>query len=457
MSRPATPAPPSGPAGSRRAAVLRAFRHRNYRLFFAGQTLSLPGMWIQMVAQSWLIYRLTDSAALLGMAAFAGQFPVFVLAPLGGAVADRVSRHALLMATQVAAAVVALALAVLTLSGQVAVWQVFTLAAAMGVINAFDIPARQAFVVEMVGREDLPNAIALNSSLFNGARLIGPAIAGVLVAAVGEGWCFLINGLSYGFVVAALLAMRLDRAAPPAHGGSMLAQIAHGMRFVAGHLPIRSLLVLLGMVSLAGMPYTVLMPVFADRILGGGAQGLGILMSCAGAGALAAALLLAARRSTSGLGAWVPRAALGFGVGLVAFSFSRSFWLSGALLVPVGFAMMMQMAASNTLLQVMVPDALRGRVMSLYSMMFMGMAPLGALLAGGLADVVGAPATVAAGGMLCMVAAVWFGRRLPRIRGEVARLNDAARTPTGDPVEDLTGSASSDLPDAPRRDVTGTR
>lgn len=405
--------PPGAGSGPR---LLRALRHRNFRLFFCGQLLSLPGTWIQMVAQSWLIYRLTDSAVLLGLAGFANQFPVFLMAPLGGAVADRLDRRRLLVATQAASSVLALGLAALTLSGQVAVWHVFALAALLGVVNGFDLPARQAFTVELVGREDLPNAIALNSSAFNAARLVGPAVAGVLVAVAGEGWCFLINGLSYATVLAALLAMRLTPLERPLHTGSLLAHIADGVRFVRGHVAISSLLLLLGMVSLAGMPYAVLMPVFADRILGGGAAGLGILMSCAGGGALVGALVLAARPSPQGLGAWVPRAAFGFGLGLLAFSLSRSFWLSGLLLVPTGLAMMVQMAASNTLLQLLVPDALRGRVMSLYSMMFMGMAPLGALLAGALADQLGAPATVGAGGLLCMLAALWFRWRLPQIR-----------------------------------------
>ncbi|WP_068804067.1 MFS transporter [Immundisolibacter cernigliae] len=417
--------------------MLRALRHRNFKLFFFGQLLSLPGTWIQMVAQSWLIYRLTDSAVLLGLAGFASQFPVFLIAPLGGALADRFSRHRLLIGTQVASAVLALSLAALTLSGQVEVWHVFTLASLLGVVNGFDLPARQAFTVQLVGREDLPNAIALNSSAFNAARLVGPAVAGVLVAAAGEGWCFLLNGVSYATVLAALLAMRLTPTEKPIHTGSMLEHIVDGIRYVRGHLPIRSLLLLLGMVSLAGMPYAVLMPVFADRILHGGPQGLGILMSCAGGGALVGALLLAARRSPRGLGGWVPWAAFGFGLGLVGFSLSRNFWLSGVLLVPTGFAMMVQMAASNTLLQMMVPDALRGRVMSLYSMMFMGMAPLGSLLAGSLAEVIGAPGTVAGGGALCMLAALWFRRRLPQIRGAIHGMGGAG---PGAPAADGRGA-----------------
>lgn len=414
--------------------MLRALRHRNYRLFFVGQLLSLPGTWIQAVAQSWLIYRLTGSSVLLGLAGFAGQFPVFLMAPLGGAVADRMDRRRLLIGTQIASSLLALALAALTLSGQVAVWQVFVLAALLGVVNGFDLPARQAFTVEMVGREDLPNAIALNSSVFNAARLVGPAVAGVLVATTGEGWCFLLNGLSYATVLAALLAIRLSRPERTPAAGSLLTHIADGLRYVRGHLPIRSLLLLLGMVSLAGMPYAVLMPVFADRILGGGAQGLGLLMSCAGGGALVGALLLAARRSPRGLTAWVPWGAFGFGLGLVAFSLSRSFWLSALLLALTGFAMMVQMAASNTLLQLLVPDALRGRVMSLYSMMFMGMAPLGALLAGSLAELVGAPGTVGAGGALCMLAALWFRRRLPGIRAAMRAAGRGDGAPAAGPA-----------------------
>jgi MFS family permease len=403
-------------------------QHRNYRLFFLGQLVSLIGTWMQSVAQSWLVYRLTGSAVLLGTVGFASQIPVFLLSPLGGVVADRRDRRRVLLATQAFSMLLALTLALLTLSGRVQVWQVLTLAALLGVANGFDIPARQSFVVELVGRQDLVNAIALNSSMFNGARIVGPAVAGVVVAAVGEGWCFFANGVSYMAVLASLAALRLPaRSAPPAGGASPLAQILEGWRFVARTAPIRALLLLLGLVSLTGMPYAVLMPVMAEDVLHAGASGLGLLMGASGTGALAGALVLARRTSLQGLGAWVASAALAFGVALIVFSFSRHFWLSVILLLPVGFAMLLQMSSSNTLIQSMVPDGLRGRVMSAYSMMFMGMAPLGALLAGALAETVGAPATIAIGGAVCIAGALVFRSRLPGIRGEARRLILAQR------------------------------
>ena len=378
---------------------------------------------MQTVAQSWLVYRLTGSAVLLGVVGFAGQIPVFLLSPLGGVMADRRERRRVLLATQTAAMLLALTLALLTLSGVIEVWQVLALAALLGVANGFDIPARQAFVVELVGRQDLVNAIALNSSMFNGARIVGPAVAGVVVAAVGEGWCFFANGVSYVAVIAGLLAIRLPpRPAPPAGRASPVAQILEGWRFVARTAPIRALLLLLGLVSLTGMPYAVLMPVMAEDVLHAGASGLGLLMGASGLGALAGALMLARRTTLRGLGTWVAWAALAFGVALIVFSLSREFWLSVVLLLPVGFAMLLQMSSSNTLIQSMVPDELRGRVMAAYSMMFMGMAPLGALLAGALADLVGAPVTIAAGGGVCIAGALLFRAALPRWRGEARDL-----------------------------------
>ena len=345
---------------------------------------------MQSVALSWLVYRLTDSAALLGLVGFAGQIPVFLLAPIGGAAADARGRRPILVGTQVASMLLALVLASLTLAARVDVWHLFAIATCLGIVNAFDIPARQAFVADMVGRADLVNAIALNSSMFNGARIVGPAVAGALVASIGEGWCFFLNALSYLAVIAGLLLMRID-GPPPAREGSAVAHIVQGFRYVAHTAPIRALMLLLGLVSLAGMPYAVLMPIFADRILHGGPRALGLLMGSAGVGALAAAGLLATRESVTGLGRWVALGAAGFGTSLLLFAASRSLWLSAALLVPTGFCMMLQMASSNTLIQAMVPDALRGRVMAIYSMMFMGMAPFGALLAGAMAERVGAP------------------------------------------------------------------
>jgi MFS family permease len=404
-------------------ALFRALQHRNYRLFFLGQLVSLIGTWMQSVAQAWLVYRLTGSAVLLGTVGFASQIPVFLLSPIGGVVADRRERRRVLLATQSASMVLALALALLTLSGRIEVWQLLTLAALLGVANGFDIPTRQSFVVELVGRQDLVNAIALNSSMFNGARIVGPAIAGVVVAAVGEGWCFLANAASYLAVLASLLAIRLPpraRLASPRTGPA--AQILEGWRFVARTAPIRALLLLLGLVSLTGMPYAVLMPVIAEDVLHAGASGLGLLMGASGTGALIGALVLARRASPRGLGSWVAWAALAFGAALIAFSLSRQFWLSVALLLPVGFSMLLQMSSSNTLIQSMVPDELRGRVMAAYSMMFMGMSPLGALLAGTLAEAVGAPATIAIGGAVCLAGSLVFRARLPAIRVEARRL-----------------------------------
>jgi MFS family permease len=423
-------------------ATLRALRHRNYQLFLGGQLISLIGTWMQSVAQSWLVYRLTGSSVLLGLVGFAGQFPVFLFAPVGGSLADVRNRHPIIVAAQSASMVLAFLLAALTLTDQVQLWHIFVLTTLVGVAFAFDIPARQAFLVEMVGREDLMNAIALNSSMVNGARILGPALAGVLVSAVGEGWCFLINGVSYLAVIAGLLAMRLEPWSPRAGSGrSPLGHIAEGFDFVARTAPIRALLLLLGLVSLMGMPYAVLMPIFADTILHGGPKGLGLLMGSAGVGALLGALTLAARRDVRGLGRWVATASAGFGLSLIAFSLSRTFWLSVALLVPAGFSMMVQMAASNTLIQAMVPDRLRGRVMAVYSMMFMGMAPFGALLAGVLAKSLGAPGTVAVGGVVCIVGSIAFGLRLPRLRAEARRLVIAQEAAGGEPPDERTGTA----------------
>jgi MFS family permease len=396
--------------------VIRALAYRDFRLFLAGQLVSLIGTWMQTVAQSWLVYRLTGSSVLLGLVGFASQIPVFVLAPVGGSLADARSRHHIIIATQAAAMLLAFALAGLTLAGQVQLGHVFLLASLLGIVNAFDIPARQSFLVQLVGRNDLMNAIALNSSMFNGARIVGPAIAGILVAAIGEGWCFLLNAVSYLAVLGGLLLMHPKPQPEPLSRQTPLRRIVEGFRFVARTAPIRALLLLLGLVSFAGMPYVVLMPIFADEILHAGARGLGLLMGASGLGALLGALTLAARREVRGLGRWVAVAAAAFGVSLIAFAMSRHFWSSAALLVPAGFAMIVQTAASNTLIQAMVPDELRGRVMSVYSMMFMGMAPFGALLSGLLAGRWGAPAAVALGGAACIAGSIVFGLRLPALR-----------------------------------------
>jgi MFS family permease len=422
--------------------IFRALRHRNYRLFFAGQMVSLVGTWMQSVAQSWLVYRITGSSLLLGLVGFAGQIPVFLLAALGGVVADRYNRHRIVLATQTLFMLLALALAALTLRGTVGVGAVMAIAGLMGIVNAFDLPARQALIVELVPADDMLNAIALNSSMVNSARILGPAIAGVTVAAVGEGWCFFGNGLSYLAVLAGLLLMKLPERRDSA-SASGLESLREGFRFVRRTGPIRALLLLLGLVSLTGMPYTVLMPVFADRILHGGPQSLGLLMGASGVGALAGTLTLAARRRLRGLGRWVSLAALGFGTSMCVFSLSRSLWLSAALLVPVGFSMMLQMAASNTLIQAMVPDHLRGRVLAVYAMMFMGMAPFGALLAGALASRVGAPTTVGLGGLACIAGSLVFARTWPALRGEARQLVLAQGVHGGEPPEQMTEPGAS--------------
>lgn len=392
---------------------------------------------MQTVAQSWLIYRLTDSALLLGAIGFASQVPIFLLSPVAGAVVDRRNRHRIVIGTQTASMILAFVLAALTLLHIVTVWQVFVLASLLGFVNAFDIPARQAFIVEMVGKDDLMNAIALNSSMFNGARIVGPAVAGVLVASIGEGWCFFANAVSYIAVIAGLLLMKVtsrERAQHP----SALSAIKEGFEWVFSTKPIFALLLLVGLVSLVGMPYAVLMPIFADRILHSGARGLGILMGFSGAGALIGALALAAKSSLRGLGTWVAACSACFGLFLAMFAYSRLFWVSAALLIPVGMFMMVQMASTNTLIQSMVPDRLRGRVMSVYSMMMMGMAPLGALLAGALSNRIGASLTVALGGFCSILGSIWFGTRLPAIRVEARRLIIAQAYAGGDPPQEMT-------------------
>jgi MFS family permease len=409
---------PSAPAGS---FIFRALSHKNYQLFFAGQSISLIGTWMTRIATSWLVYRLTGSALLLGVVGFAGQIPSFLLAPFAGVLVDRWNRHRLLVATQVLALVQSLALAVLTLSGVIKIWHVIALSIFQGLINAFDMPARQAFVVEMVDRrEDLANAIALNSSMVNVARLLGPSIGGVLIAVVGEGWCFMADAISYIAVIASLLAMTINpRMTRATKDANMLAQLREGWNYAARFAPIRDILILLALVSLVGMPYTVLMPLFANDILHGGPSMLGWLMAASGVGALAGALILAARKSVLGLGKYIPVTAAAFGAGLVAFSFTRVTWLALLLMVVTGFGFMIQMAASNTVLQTIVEEDKRGRVMSFYTMAFMGTAPFGSLLAGFVAERIGTPHTLLFGGIGCVLGALWFATTLPSLRRDV--------------------------------------
>ena len=419
--------------------MFRALRHRNYRLFFSGQIVSLVGTWMQSVAQSWLVYRLTGSSLLLGLVGFASQIPVFLLAPIGGMVADRYSRHRIVIITQTTAMILAFILSALTLLGHIQVWQITTLASLLGIVNSFDIPARQAFVVDMVHSEDLINAIALNSSMVNGARILGPAIAGITVAAIGEGWCFFANAVSYIAVIVGLAMMQVTPRARELQRASGIESIKQGFAWVWRTAPIRALLLLLGLVSLTGMPYAVLMPIFADQILHGGARGLGVLMGASGVGALAGTLALAAKREVRGLGRWIAFASMGFGFSMILFGLSHRFALSVALLVPVGFSMMLQMSSSNTLIQTMVPDELRGRVMAVYSMMFMGMAPIGSLLAGGVANHIGAPRTVALGGLTCLAGGFFFRTKWPALRGAARELILAQGMHSGEPVEEMIG------------------
>jgi MFS family permease len=397
--------------------MVRALAHRNYRLFFAGQGTSLVGTWITRVATSWLVYRLTGSAAALGIVGFAGQIPTFLLAPLAGVWVDRWSRYRVLVVTQVLSMLQSFALAALALAGTINVAHILLLSAFQGIVNAFDTPARQAFVVEMVeDRADLANAIALNSSMVNGARLVGPSVAGVLIAVAGEGWCFLIDGVSYLAVIASLLLMRLAPTEPRGRGQRVLQEMRDGFRYAFGFPPIRSLLFLLTLVSLMGMPYTVLMPVMAASVLHGGPHTLGFLMGATGIGALAGAIYLAARRTVLGLGRVITVASVVFGCGLIAFSLSRVLGLSLALMVVTGVGFMVQLAASNTVIQTIVREEMRGRVMAFYTMAFMGTAPFGSLFAGTLAARVGAPRTILLGGVACILGGILFGRELPRLR-----------------------------------------
>ncbi|HXO87927.1 MAG TPA: MFS transporter [Candidatus Acidoferrales bacterium] len=416
----------AAPRPSKFQDTIRSLKHRNFQLFFSGQIISLVGTWMDMVAEAWLVYRLTGSSLLLGTVTFAGQLPVLLISPFAGLVADRLNRRKIVITTQFASMIIAGILAGLTLSKHVTVEQVIILAALMGVVNAFDIPARQSFLVEMVGREDLMNAIALNSSMFNAARIIGPSIAGILVASFGEGWCFFANSVSYIAVIAGLLLMNVPARPRAAESVSPFEHIAEGFRFVRHAGPIRALLLLVGLVSLVAMPYAVLMPVFAAKILHGNARTLGILMTSAGLGALIGALMLASRRGVKGLSRIVSIACAAFGLALILFSFSHWWILSAVLLIPVGFSVMTQMGSTNTLIQSMVPDRLRGRTMAVYSMMFLGVAPFGALLSGWSADRIGAPHTLAIGGVIAILGALAFARHLPKIRIEARQLLDAA-------------------------------
>jgi len=426
-------------AGGGYAHAWRALRHRNFRLFFGGQTISLVGTWMTRVATAWLVYRLTGSALLLGTVSFAGQIPTFVLAPFAGVWVDRLDRRQVLVWTQTLAMLQSFALGVLTLAHRITIDEILALSVFQGMINAFDMPGRQAFMVQMVeDRADLSNAIAINSSMVNSARLIGPSLAGLVIAASSEGWCFVVDGISYIAVILSLLLMHVHAGAGRRESASMLEQMREGWSYVSSFVPVRTILLLFAVVSLMGMPYMVLMPVFAGSVLHGGAHTLGFLMGAAGAGALVSALSLVLRRSVRGLTRMIPIAAAVFGTGLVAFGFSHRLWLSLFILLFTGFGMMQGMTASNTIIQTLVPENKRGRVMSYYTAAFVGMAPFGSLLAGLLAHWIGAPRTVMLTGSCCVAGAAWFWARLPAIRQGMRPIYErlGILTPLPRPVEE---------------------
>jgi MFS family permease len=411
---------PEGAQSTGLSHAWRALRHRNFRLFFGGQSISLIGTWMTRVATSWLVYRLTKSAILLGTVGFAGQIPTFLLAPIAGVIVDRIDRRQVLVWTQTAAMLQSLLLAWLTLSDRINITEILILSAVQGVINAFDMPGRQSFMIRMVeDRGDLSNAIAINSSMVNVARLIGPSLAGVVIAATNEGWCFFIDGVSYIAVIASLLMMRIKPEEQSHHGATMIEQLRQGWVYVAESRPIRSILLLFALLSLMGWPFMVLMPIFAAQVLHGGPHTLGFLMGAVGVGSLISALSLVLRRSVRGLTRVIPIAAAVFGVGLIAFGLSNTLWLSMLMMLVTGFGMMQGLTSSNTILQTLVDEKMRGRVMSYYTMAFVGMAPFGSLLSGALAHAMGAPHTVMLSGVACILGGILFWSQLRAIRRDM--------------------------------------
>jgi len=386
----------------------RALQHRNFQLFIGGQLVSLIGTWMQTTAQLWLVYKLTNSAALLGLYGFANQIPILLLASVGGYVGDRYNRLYGVIATQTVSMILAFVLAALQLTHILREWEIILIAFLVGTVNAFDVPIRQSLFVQMVGKEDLPNAIALNSSIFNGARVVGPAIAGFAIAWIGEGWCFFLNGVSFLAVIGALLAMRVSHEKPQPSEDSPFRAFLQGFRYAMSDAPVRSVLLLLSVLSLFGLQYSVFLPIFADGILHGGAKGMGFLMSSAGVGAVMGALYFAGRTTYTGLARLVAATAMVCAVGLIIFSQSRHFLLSAVVIFVVGCAATVQMAATNTIVQSRVPDPLRGRVMAVYATMFMGVQPIGSLIAGGIAKRIGAPYTMTIFGLLVFAASLVF-------------------------------------------------
>jgi MFS family permease len=411
--------------------MFRTIENRNYRLYFFGQMVSLLGSWLQSVAQAWLVYRLTGSSFQLGLVVFIGQVPLLFLSPIGGLIADRYPRRWVVVATQAISMLLAFVLAVLTLWGHVQLWEILALAGLQGIINAIDVPTRQALVSEIVDTDNLLNAVALNSSIFSNASSVAPLIAGFLVATIGEGWCFAINGATYLAVIAGLWMMRLEEHKRDRGPQSALSSVREGFQFVHDTAPIRRILVALALVSLLGAPFTVLMPIFAGKILHAGPRGLGLLMSANGVGSLIGSLLLASRRGLTGLGRWIVFGSAGLGAALILFSLSRSFALSLLILGAVGFCMFYQLTVSNALIQAMSPNALRGRVIAVLSMLILGVVPFGALLAGFLAEHFGAPLTVAVGGLACVAGAVLCSVNLPTLTVQARQLITANFTVTG--------------------------
>jgi len=402
--------------------IFRSLKYHNYRLFFAGQSISLLGTWIQRIAMPWLVYDLTQSVVLLGLVGFVGQIPTFLLSPFAGVLTDRWNRYYIMIATQILAMLQAVILTILVFTHTVEIWHIIVLSSFLGCINAFDTPARQSFMIKMVDKkEDLANAIALNSSMVNGARLLGPSIAGILIASTGEGICFLLNALSYIFVIWSLLQMKVSPQEKKTVSQPVLKEFKEGFNYTFSIIPIKYIILLLALVSLMGMPYTVLMPVFAKEILHGGPHTFGFLMGASGLGALSGALYLASRRSTHNLQKLIPIAAATFGVGLIIFSLSRIYALSLVMMVVIGLGMMLQMATSNTMLQSIVEEDKRGRVMGFFTMAFMGTTPWGSLLAGYLAKIIGVPYTILLGGIVCIIGALVFIRKLPQITMAIHR------------------------------------
>jgi MFS family permease len=397
--------------------TFRSLQYKNYLLFFSGQSISLIGTWTQRIATPWLVYRMTHSPLLLGLVAFAGQLPTLLLSPYAGVITDRIDRYKVLLSTQVLAMIQAFILCILYFLHIIEVWHIIVLGITLGIINAFDVPARQSLVIKMVdNKEDLGNAIALNSSMVNVARLIGPSVAGLLITYFGEGYCFLINGISYLFVISTLSFIKIKSDARLVSGKNILQEFKEGFIYTFNNLTIRALILLLGLISLVGMPYTILMPIFADKILHGSSHTFGFLMAATGIGALVGSLYMASRKTVAGLEKLIPVSALIFGSGIIAFALSRNFYLSMFILLFTGLGMIFQMAASNTIIQTIVDEGKRGRVMSFYTMAFMGTAPFGSILAGWSAKLIGAPATLIIGGFLCIAGSVAYLLILPKIR-----------------------------------------